>query len=141
MTRFWLAVSLFAFAGVAGATQTYPLKCRPGSETAFNLSVAGELRFGFQRAPVAAGANGATLSPGECAWVDRPVSAGEPSFVAAPFSGSFKVGAVVPHAFNDSFKAYIYAAQQQWVSDFSQKDVILTLYVYNDGNFLRAPNP
>ena len=48
---------------------------------------------------------------------------------------------MVPHVLNNSFKPYMYANKQQWVYDFQQKDLILTLYVYNDGQALRAPNP
>ena len=32
-------------------------------------------------------------------------------------------------------------SQQQWVIDFQSKDTILTIGVYNDGSYLRAPNP
>jgi hypothetical protein len=144
--RYFLALfvsSFLGFAQHAAAQQTYyALKCKPGSNTSFTLSEVGELRFGFTRTSVAAGPNGTTLNPGECAWVDRPVNANEPNFVAAALSQNFKVGAVVPHTFNNSFKAYIYADQEPWVTDFSQKAVILTIYVYNDGsNFLRAYIP
>jgi hypothetical protein len=143
--RYFLALfvtSFLGFAQHAAAQQTFALKCRSGSGTSFDLSEAGELRFGFTRASVAAGPDGSiTLKPGECAWVDRPVNANEPNAVAAPLSQNFKVGAAVPHAFNNSFKAYIYSDPNRWVSDFYQYDTILTIYVYNDGNYLRAPPP
>lgn len=140
--RFMMAVGSVALAtSVVQGAETYPLKCRPGPNTAVNLSVAGELRFGFTRSSGGAGANGQYLHPGECAWVDRAVGAGEPNYVVAKESNSFKLGAVVPHASNNSFKGYAYASSQGWVYEFITKDTILTVYAYNDGQVLRVPNP
>ena len=136
-----LLASLMMTTAANAAPQTYPLKCRPGPNTAFNLSVTGDLRFGFTRAPQAAGPYGASLARGECAWVDRPIGASEPAYFAAATGPNFKVGTMVPHALNNSFKAYLYASPQAWVMDFQQKDTVLTISVYNDGQYLRAPNP
>lgn len=133
----WLNLSNSAFA----VPQTYVLKCRPGPNTSFNISVTGDLRFGFVRAPVAAGPTGSALQRGQCAWVDRPIGAGEPAYFAAAMGPKFQIGAVIPHELNNSFKAYLYASQQAWVMDFQKKDTILTIRVYNDGQYLRAPNP
>ncbi len=141
VTAFAAAAFTAVTAGTAAAQQTYLLKCRSGATTAFNISVEGDLRFGFTKAANAAGDDGASLSQGECAWVDRPVSDTEPGTFAAALGPNFKVGAVVPNQLNGSFKAYIYAATQAWVYNFQTQDVILTIGVYNDGQYLRAPNP
>ena len=134
-------LSLVCMAQSAIAVQTYAIKCRPGPNTSFNLSVAGELRFSFAKSSSASGATGNNLRAGECSWVDRVMGANEPSAIAAPISQNFKVGVVIPHALNNSFKSYMYASSQEWVYNFTTKDVILTLYVYSDGQYLRAPNP
>lgn len=135
-----LAVSTLAGTAMA-APQTYALKCRPGDKTSMNISVTGDLRFGFAKAPRAAGANGAGLQKGECAWQDRAIGASEPGTVAVALNSAFKVGAVIPHVSNNSFKAYAYAQNQGWVYEFMTKDTILTIYAYNDGQYLRVPNP
>jgi hypothetical protein len=133
-------VALLCFASAAHA-QTYPIKCRSGGLSSFTLSVTGALRIAFQKAPAAAGPNGVGLLPGQCAWVDRPVNANEPSHLSIPTGPHFKVGAVVPGYNNASFDGYVYAETQAWVYQFSTQDVILTLYVQNDGQYLVAPNP
>ena len=127
---------------VLGAPQTYPLKCRPGPNTAVNINVAGEIRFGFTRSAGAAGASGQNLRPGECAWVDRAVGPAEPAYVVASENANFKLGAVVPHASNNSFKGYVYSSSGAWVYNFITKDTILTVHAYNDGGqVMRIPNP
>lgn len=134
--------TLGLLATAADAAQTYPLKCRPGPTTAVNLNVAGEIRFGFTRSQGPSGPNGENLRPGECAWVDRAVGPNEPAIVAARETATFKLGAVIPHASNSTFKAYAYASSNAWVYNFVTKDTILTVHAYNDaGQVMRVPNP
>ena len=137
-----IVAGAFLAVGVAEAATTYPLKCRPGPQTSLNISVRGEIRFGFQRSSGPAGQNGQNLRPGECAWVDRAVGSNEPAVVAATLGPNFKVGAMVPHVSNNSFKAYAYAASQAWVYNFMTQDTILTVHAFNeDGQVMRVPTP
>ncbi|MCC6276336.1 MAG: hypothetical protein IT289_00315 [Oligoflexia bacterium] len=45
----------------------------------------------FRKAPVAANATGSNLSPGECAWRDRALSAREPAQLEYGISNNFRV--------------------------------------------------
>lgn len=122
--------------------ETFVLKCRPGPQTALNLNLGNnELRFGFNKTNGPAGANGEHLQPGQCAFLDRAVSAGEPAMVGAKVGPNFRIGAMVPVKSNNSFKAYMYAQNQAWVMQFATTDTILTIHVFNDGQVLLAPNP
>lgn len=70
---------------------SYPLVCRGGGGLRFALQsgvlgVAGTMwSIEFTRA---AGAGLASLAPGQCAWMDRPVSSGEPNRVCQPIDSS-----------------------------------------------------
>ena len=72
-------------------TESYPLVCRGGGGLKFALQsgvlgVAGTMwSMEFSRA---AGAGPASLEPGQCAWMDRPVSPGEPNRVCQPIDPS-----------------------------------------------------
>lgn len=135
-------VVLFTAFKADAAPQTYALKCRGGGNLSFLLNIAGKFRFGFVKAPVAAGPSGSNLKAGECAWVDRAIGAAEPGAVEITTGPNFKIGVMAPHQLNNSFRAYMYAENQPWVYNFQTKDTILTIYVFNDGsgNFV-APNP
>ena len=71
---------------------TSPMLCRGGPGGALNFStidsglgpIAGRVvtyDLLFTPSPAAAGANGRGLSPGQCSWLDRPISAQEPGLI------------------------------------------------------------
>lgn len=137
-----LVATLFFYVSAANAVTTYPVKCRSGGNTSYNISNSNNaLRIGFTKAPAAAGQNGANLLPGQCAWVDRPINANEPSHISIKMGANFVVGAVVPSRDNTTFRSYLYASAQPWLYNFSTSDVILTLHVVSEGGYLVAPNP
>jgi hypothetical protein len=111
-----LFVPVFYFSLVAGTTQTphsYPLVCR-GSTSAtiwFKPERRLVLKFIKGTAPAASG-----LSPGECSWLDRGVSAGEPDMLVQQ----------VPEG-ADEQPAY------KWVSELRDADTYWSFDVYNDG--------
>jgi hypothetical protein len=69
--------------------ENYELRCRGGGEMKLSLDEPGEsgrrmLRIQFKRGSKPASAG---LNPGECAWVDRAVGAGEPDTIIRYVSG------------------------------------------------------
>jgi|GEM_PF-5785816 len=77
----------------SGITNTYwPLICKggPGLDVINTFSLTNRegtgpaslsLEMHFKKSRISAGTNGASLAPGECAWVDRPLSSTEPNQV------------------------------------------------------------
>ena len=66
----------------------YPLNCRGGERLVFDTLGAHadtastvKLSLTFSANPIAAGPEGQGLQPGTCAWVDRPLTAGEPKLL------------------------------------------------------------
>jgi hypothetical protein len=76
------ALTSFLFAAAAHAQAAYPLVCRSGGgmELSWSALASGRTHFiaYYSRAPNAAGTN-APLQGGQCAWVDRPLNAAEPT--------------------------------------------------------------
>lgn len=84
----------------------------------------------FNKSNRAAGQIGKSLSPGTCAWVDRPLNAKEPDIIAQ----NIRPGYVYQVTFNNrrdvmSFKpeTNIYA----WVNDVRDPSKFWTFYAYN----------
>lgn len=81
-------------ATISYGQQSYPLICRGGPSLRFQ-SHAGNtqhtfniLGLFFQRGFRAAGPDGRTLAPGQCAWVDRGVQSGEPDILQQDVSAN-----------------------------------------------------
>ena len=141
MSKFLFGFAVMMIASTpAFAVQTYALKCRSGDQSGVNVNSKGEISFGFQKASMAAGANEQNLRNNQYAFVDRALGANEPNRVVATVGPNFVVGFFMPNALSSS-KGYAYAVIQGYVYDYTTKDTILTIYVYNDGSVLRAPNP
>lgn len=111
-----LFVPVFYFSLVAGTTQTrqsYPLVCR-GSTSAtiwFKPERRLVLKFIKGTAPADSG-----LSPGECSWLDRGVSAGEPDMLVQQ----------VPEGADEQ-------PEYKWVSELRDADTYWSFDVYSDG--------
>ncbi len=94
MRRQWLmfALVIVLLSPVCALSQTtYPLVCRGGGDLHFtytpfsNLSPQPQVWIMFTRAPQGVGLNQenlAALQPGQCAWLDRAISANEPDTIA-----------------------------------------------------------
>jgi hypothetical protein len=89
------AICLLAFLVVQPlAAKSYPMVCKGGGEMVVRFSHVKD-SGGFHSTSVAiefkksrAAASGSEPAPGHCAWVDRPISAEEPSMLAyAPGAG------------------------------------------------------
>jgi hypothetical protein len=85
-------------ASAAAAQQTYPLVCK-GTNLGVSAS-SGGVTIPFARHPSGAGVLWDALTPGSCAWVDRPVSSNEPNRLCYIGAGPFDISWVTrsqPH--------------------------------------------
>jgi hypothetical protein len=85
------------------------------------------LSFEFSRA-VAAGAS--SLAPGECAWVDRPVAAGEPSRICDQVEGA---SLDLQMAIDNRAVRAISSRSAPYLARLVLGDEILTFRVFNNG--------
>jgi hypothetical protein len=86
-------------ASAAAAPQTYPLVCK-GTNLGVSASSGGGVAITFTRYPSGAGVLWDALTPGSCAWVDRPVSSNEPNRLCYIGAGPFDISWVTrsqPH--------------------------------------------
>ncbi len=94
-----ILVSLFVASSVAFAQQTFPIVCRGGGELYFNympsssFSSNPQIWITFQRGAEKAGSNWENngLMPGQCSWVDRPVSNNEPNRIIVKDISNFSI--------------------------------------------------
>lgn len=66
----------------AESQTSYPMVCRGGGNLNIRVSVTKQMtqaNIFFQRASLAAGQNWNVLQPGQCSWIDRPISPTEPA--------------------------------------------------------------
>jgi hypothetical protein len=133
-------VASFVASSVAFAQPTYPIVCHGGGELYFNympsssFSPNPQIWITFQRGAQMVGSNWeniGALMPGQCAWLDRPVSNNEPNRIIVRdiknFSISWNQGQVMGISSEFSY--------MKWLQD---ADRYQSFDVYNDnqGNFI-----
>ena len=94
-----VAAPVSAASAAPAAPQTYPLVCK-GTNLGVSTSSSGAA-ITFVRYPSGAGVSWNALTPGSCAWVDRPVGTGEPNRLCYVGAGPFNISWVTrsaPHA-------------------------------------------
>jgi len=109
-----LFIPVFYVSLVAGtAQQSYPLVCRGSASASISFKPERTLVMRFIKggAPADSG-----LSPGQCSWVDRGMSAGEPDLLAQQ----------VPEGADER-------PEYKWVSELRDPDTYWTFDVYSDG--------
>ena len=93
-------VALFIASSVAFAQPTYPIVCRGGGDLLFNympfstFSPNPQIRITFQRGTQKVGSNWENISalmPGQCSWLDRPVSDNEPNMIIVKDMRNFSI--------------------------------------------------
>jgi hypothetical protein len=120
-----LALS-FATASTAFAVQSYPLVCRGGGGTLGHNSYNRVALFYFQKA---SGPAGAGLAPGQCAWVDRAVGAGEPTCVMQNNVGA--ASWIFPNNLGGSYHT---SDAAPWLRSLLNANQFQTFQSYNPGN-------
>ncbi len=93
-----VAAPVSSASAAAAAQQTYPLVCK-GTNLGVSAS-SGRVAITFARYPSGAGVDWDALTPGSCAWIDRPVSSNEPNRLCYIGAGPFDVSWVTrsqPH--------------------------------------------
>jgi hypothetical protein len=76
---FIVAASSPAQAGPCAGTAGFTLICRGNLQIQNHGNNPSRKDLSFEKSPNAAGATGSTLTPGTCAWEDRPLNGAEPS--------------------------------------------------------------
>lgn len=132
----------FLASSVPFAQTTYPIVCRGGGELFFNympssnFSPDPQIWITFQRGAQKAGSNWeniGALMPGQCSWLDRPVTNNEPNRIIVKdikgFSISWNQGQVMDISSELSY--------MKWLQDANRYQ---SFDVYNDsqGNFILA---
>ena len=118
---------------VAFAQPTYPIVCRGGGELFFNymsfsnFSPNPQIWITFQRGAQKAGSNWeniGALMPGQCSWLDRPVSNNEPNRIIVKdirnFSISWNQGRVMDTSSNSSYMIWLQDANRYQSFDVSE---------------------
>lgn len=117
---------------------TFRLICRGGYNYSQADHIDGFPSINFTKAPKAAGEDGASLQPGQCAWVDRPVSATEPSKISFYYFSNEMY--CRPHLDGYMCNSGVANSKQSFAIMFQNcalnKDCILSAYVYTrSGSF------
>jgi len=133
-------VASFVASSVAFAHQSYPIVCRGGGELFFNytpftnFSPNPQIWITFQRGAQKAGSNWeniGALMPGQCSWLDRPVSDDEPNRIIVKdirdFSISWNQGQVMGISSELSYMKWLQDANRYQTFD---------VYYDGQGNFM-----
>ena len=118
----------------ASAPGSYPLLCRGGGGLNFSLQPGADgiqgptLVVGFRRAAVAS-ADGSSLAPGECTWLDRPVSPAEPDhFCQRTNESSFRLAWST-----DGMTRNLSSTSAPFLENLIYADRFATVGVFNNG--------
>jgi hypothetical protein len=133
MRRSLLAFVVFSVLSGVAQAQSYPLQCRGGVTIGLVASTKSAVVY-YAKAPHRAGAG---LAPGQCAWMDRAIGAGEP-----PCLQQNNVNAVAWITSNNmpSSRAATSTHFQpnetrvEWMRKLLSTDEYMTFYAYNPGN-------
>ncbi len=147
---FALFVSLAMFSTLTVSAEgtseqvTHEMVCRGGGSLYFdytpfsNFSNQPQIWIRFNRSTTGVGSNWEnvnSLSPGQCAWLDRGVSAGEPEqlLVLSPL--------IKPNSFSISWtggKVMGISSELTYINALQSADTFQSFFVYNDrkGNFI-----
>ena len=133
-------VTIFVASSVAFAQPTYPIVCHGGGELFFNympfsnFSPNPQIWITFQRGAQKAGSNWeniGALMPGQCSWLDRPVSNNEPNRIIVKDIRNFSISWNQGQVMNISSEL----SYMKWLQDANRYQ---SFDVYNDsqGNFI-----
>ena len=124
-----LFFAMFLTQVAAAAPQSYPLQCRGGAGTLGVSTVDNSAVFFFTKS---SGPANAGLAPGQCAWLDRPVStSGEPTCLKQFNPGA--VAWVFPEA-SARGNSYISSSTgKHWMRNLLDANNTVTFQAYNPG--------
>jgi hypothetical protein len=118
-----LIVSSFSWSAWA-APRSFPITCRGGAGTLRLKTITNNAVFHFMKS---SGPASAGLQPGECAWLDRAVGAGEPSCIQQYNTNA--TAWIFPDKKQDSY--FSSGAEDHWLGDLLSDSKHVTFQAYN----------
>lgn len=126
--RHFLAATLFVVSSfswaASAAPRSFPITCRGGAGSLRLTTMTNNAVFTFTKA---SGPARDGLQPGECAWLDRAVGAGEPSCIQQYSVSATAV--IYPDKKQDS--SFSSGLQDHWLNDLLSDSAYVTFQAYN----------